>query len=173
MPFHPCNIHIPAVCNFQHSPCTHTNTRKVGRVTQLSFHSISEPPMFPSHSSRLASAPLVPTDESPFLDGNSDVLGKTMKSIAWLIKLSSIQAHRLSNTICEHSYDSAATNLQQAMEALLSKNVECMNSMLNVVLSDVGYCRDEYSGKLSPFATYDDTVTKMTNNCLVVLDLVR
>ncbi|KAJ0512225.1 putative pectinesterase inhibitor domain-containing protein [Helianthus annuus] len=134
-----------------------------------------ESPQFPSHSSAMqASESYSPPPTTPFLDGN---LGKTMKSIA---RFTSIQAQRLSTTkgheakvlkICKESYDNASTDLQQAMKALSSKNVERVNSLLNTVLSDVGACRHEYAGKLSPFANYDDTVTKMTRSCLVVLRL--
>lgn len=171
------------------------------RAMQLSFHSISEPQIrshseYQSRSSGMVSIPYRETPESnsdsdsdayPILDGNSDVLEKTMKSIAWLIKLGSIHAQRLSNTVvnpkdedrilksCKDSYDNASSNLQQAMKALLSKDVDRMKSMLNAVFSNIGDCRDEYSGKskTSPFATYDDKVTKMTSNCLTVLDLVH
>lgn len=182
------------------------------RAMQLSFRSISEPPMisqFPSHASRMASVPyleslelesesesdpLLPrpfkshtisTVSAPFLHGNSDVLEKTMKSIAWLIKLGAMQAQRLSNKFgnptneakilnsCKDSYDNASSSLQEAIKALSSKNADRMNSMLKAVLSNVVDCREEYSGKRSPLATYDDKITKMTINCLVVLDLVN
>ncbi|KAI3737901.1 hypothetical protein L2E82_27916 [Cichorium intybus] len=166
------------------------------RAMQLSFHSISEPKMrthseYQSESSGMVSIPSREKPESdsdsdsyPFLDGNSDVLEKTMKSIAWLIKLASMHAQRLSNALvgpkdeakilksCKDSYDNASSNLQQAMKALLSKDVDRMKSMLHAVFSEIGDCRDEYSGKSTPFDTYDDKVTKMTNNCLTVLELV-
>nr|GEZ71996.1 lisH domain-containing protein C1711.05-like [Tanacetum cinerariifolium] len=147
------------------------------RAMQLSFRSITEPPIrsqLPSHSSRMISIPYQETSEieselnTPFLDGNSNVLEMTMRSIEWLIKLGSNQAQRLLNTlgnpkdeakilkVCKDSYENAYSNLQEALEALSSKNIKRMNSLLNAVLSDVGDCRDEYSGKRSPLAIYED-----------------
>ncbi|KAL4560194.1 hypothetical protein LXL04_032343 [Taraxacum kok-saghyz] len=168
------------------------------RAMQLSFHSISEPKIrshteYQSESSGMVSIPYRQKPQSdsdsdsdvyPFLDGNSAVLEKTMKSIAWLIKLGSIHAQRLSNTLvnpkdedkilksCKDSYDNASSNLHQAMKALLSKDVDRMKSMLNAVFSEIEDCRDEFSGKTFPLASYDDKVTKMTSNCLTVLNLV-
>ncbi|KAI3696595.1 hypothetical protein L6452_28993 [Arctium lappa] len=125
---------------------------------------------------------------SPFLKGNSDIstiLDRTMKSTAWLIKLGSIHSQRLSNApgkpkdeikilkSCKDNYDNALSDFQEAMKALACKDLERMNSMLKAVLSELEDCRDEYLGKTFPLTTYDDKVTKMTSNCLAIVDMVH
>lgn len=70
---------------------------------------------------------------------------------------------------CKDSYDSAAYNIQNAIDAFPAKDVGTMNTMLSAALTDVGDCQDSFEGMDCPVAPFSDKLRKMSSNCLAII----
>ncbi|EYU29652.1 hypothetical protein MIMGU_mgv1a027137mg [Erythranthe guttata] len=75
---------------------------------------------------------------------------------------------------CKDSYDTAAYNYQNAVDALHEKDIGTMNSMLSAVITNVGDCEDGFSsiGETSVFSGLAENLTNVTSNCLAIISLL-
>ncbi|KAK1294451.1 hypothetical protein QJS10_CPA16g01655 [Acorus calamus] len=79
-------------------------------------------------------------------------------------------------SVCTESYDDALDNLKSATNAIADRDAGTLDSMLSAAMTDFGTCEDSFMetpGILSPMAKYDDTLTKLASNCLVIAKLVH
>jgi|UniRef100_A0A2N9IQB4 pectinesterase inhibitor-like protein len=74
---------------------------------------------------------------------------------------------------CKEMYSDALDNLQSAMDAIPSRDIGTINSMLSAALTDFVTCEDGFSGETSPLSPYDDKGTKMASNCLAIASLIK
>ncbi|KAF3456347.1 hypothetical protein FNV43_RR00997 [Rhamnella rubrinervis] len=73
---------------------------------------------------------------------------------------------------CQYMFSDALDNLQSAMEALPSRDLATVNSMLSAVITDSQTCEDGFSG-VSPLADFDATLRMMGSNCLAIASLIQ
>ncbi|KAK1318752.1 hypothetical protein QJS10_CPB04g00992 [Acorus calamus] len=79
-------------------------------------------------------------------------------------------------SVCTESYDDALDNLKSATKAIADRDAGTLDSMLSAAMTDFGTCEDSFMetpGIVSPMAKYDDTLTKLASNCLVIAKLVH
>lgn len=77
---------------------------------------------------------------------------------------------------CEENYRDALDNLQSAMDAISTRDIGTINSMLSAAISDFSTCEDgfaEISFGRSPMAAIDENLTKMVSNSLAVASLIN
>ncbi|GFZ21732.1 hypothetical protein Acr_29g0008940 [Actinidia rufa] len=94
-------------------------------------------------------------------------------SMASKITTNSETASQLASIVgdCKDSYIDALDNLKEMMNALPSRDVGIMNSMLSAAIMDFSDCDDEFSGLNSPLLEFDAKLTKMTSNGLALIKL--
>ncbi|KAF8094653.1 hypothetical protein N665_0358s0034 [Sinapis alba] len=76
---------------------------------------------------------------------------------------------------CLELYDDAATNLEDAINAVKESDIATVNSNLSAAMTDYVTCNDgfEESGEPSPLADVADKLTKMVSNCLAISSLIK
>ena len=73
---------------------------------------------------------------------------------------------------CKESYNDALDNLQSAMDALESKDIGTVNSMVSAVVTNSESCEDAFEGD-SLLSDYDDKLRKMASNVLAIASLIK
>ncbi|KAF4359939.1 hypothetical protein G4B88_028690 [Cannabis sativa] len=73
---------------------------------------------------------------------------------------------------CKEIYDDAISNLENANEAVGSRDIGTVNSMMSAVVTDSENCEDSFDGD-SPLFKYDDKLRKMASNCLAIASLIN
>ncbi|KAF7151272.1 hypothetical protein RHSIM_Rhsim02G0004500 [Rhododendron simsii] len=76
---------------------------------------------------------------------------------------------------CKDSYDDALDNFQKALDALSSRDVGTMNSMLSAAITDFSDNDDFLAGKASSpvLLEFNAKLSKMTSNCLAIVSLIK
>ncbi|CAB4274906.1 unnamed protein product [Prunus armeniaca] len=74
---------------------------------------------------------------------------------------------------CKDMYGDALDGLQSAMDAIQSRDIGTINSMLSGVVTDAVTCGDGFEGENSPLGDYDDKLHKMASNCLAIASLIK
>lgn len=86
-------------------------------------------------------------------------------------------APNIASTIsdCKDSYDDALDNFQKALDALSSRDVGTMNSMLSAAITDFSDNDDFLVGKASSpvLLEFNAKLSKMTSNCLAIVSLIK
>ncbi|XP_010524736.1 PREDICTED: putative pectinesterase/pectinesterase inhibitor 26 [Tarenaya hassleriana] len=76
---------------------------------------------------------------------------------------------------CKELYDDAVMNLEDAVNAVKSRDPDTVNSDLSAALTDYSTCNDgfEETGEPNPLADVGDNLMKMASNCLAIATLVK
>ncbi|XP_062104375.1 pectinesterase inhibitor 4 [Humulus lupulus] len=124
---------------------------------------------------------------TPFVDGKVEpisLLGLAIKATKLHVKNALAMASKLaaapgasegdvmSLESCKEIYDDAMYNLESANEAVGSRDIGTVNSMMSAVVTDSENCEDSFDGE-SPLFKYDDKLRKMASNCLAIASLIN
>ncbi|CAO2832371.1 unnamed protein product [Amaranthus hypochondriacus] len=95
--------------------------------------------------------------------------------IALAVKLGKEEGDKGAVKDCKEMYDDALDNLQKAVEALLTKDIGTVNTMLSAVISDFHTCDEGYKegGNSSPLAEYGNKLSELVSNCLATVALIK
>ncbi|KAM1923305.1 hypothetical protein ACFX15_021240 [Malus domestica] len=74
---------------------------------------------------------------------------------------------------CKEMYSDALDGLQSAIDAIQSRDMGTINSMLSGVVTDAVTCGDGFEGQQSPLGDYDDKLHKMASNGLAIASLIK
>ncbi|CAN8269944.1 unnamed protein product [Cochlearia groenlandica] len=76
---------------------------------------------------------------------------------------------------CQELYDDAVTNLEDAINAVKSRDIPTVNTNISAAMTDYGTCDDgfEESGEPNPLGDVSDKLTKMVSNCLAISTLIK
>ncbi|XP_047331380.1 uncharacterized protein LOC124934936 [Impatiens glandulifera] len=102
---------------------------------------------------------------------------KTKDALAELERIASDSgsSKQLKSTLndCRDSYNDALENFQSALDALPSRDVGTMNSMLSACVTDFGDCDDFLDGFEVSLPDINRKLTQMTSNCLAISSLLN
>ncbi|CAH8259616.1 unnamed protein product [Arabidopsis lyrata] len=76
---------------------------------------------------------------------------------------------------CQELYDDAVVNLEDAVNAVKSRDIATVNTNLSAAMTDYSTCNDgfEEAGEPNPLADVADKLTKMVSNCLAISTLIK
>ena len=99
----------------------------------------------------------------------------TQIAIALAVKIGKEEGDKGAVKDCKEMYDDALDNLQKAVEALLTKDIGTVNTMLSAVISDFHTCDEGYKegGNSSPLAEYGNKLSELVSNCLATVALIK
>lgn len=123
---------------------------------------------------------------APFFNGKCDpisVLEMALKASSQQIKMAIAASTKLAHKMpsagashlkhCKDNYHDALDNLQNAIDAIPTRDIGTINSMLSAAVTDFSECDDAFAGHISHIADYDGHLTKMVSNCLAIASLVK
>lgn len=73
---------------------------------------------------------------------------------------------------CQYMFSDALDNLQSATEALPSRDMDTVKTMLSAVITDSETCEDDFTG-VSPLADFDAKLRMLGSNCLAIASLIK
>lgn len=100
---------------------------------------------------------------------------KARAHIAALVSLPGTKARDASSLQdCDDNYDDVIDNLDEAADALSSRDKGTLKTMLSALVTDFSTCDDGFAemAKVSPLAVIDVMLTKLASNCLAIASLV-
>lgn len=76
---------------------------------------------------------------------------------------------------CQELYDDAVSNLEDALNAIKSRDIGTVSIKISATMTDYVTCNDgfEEAGEPNPLAGVADHLTKMVTNCLVISTLMK
>ncbi|XP_010486189.1 PREDICTED: predicted GPI-anchored protein 58 [Camelina sativa] len=124
--------------------------------------------------------PLCESSVSPLLPAQ---LKPDVSSVLVLAIQASVNATRAAMAIveklaaddCKELYDDALANLEDATNAVKSRDFATVNTNLSAAMTDYSTCNDgfEEAGEPNPLADVGGKLTKMVSNCLAISTLIK
>ncbi|XP_010464252.1 PREDICTED: putative uncharacterized protein DDB_G0290521 [Camelina sativa] len=76
---------------------------------------------------------------------------------------------------CKELYDDALANLEDATNAVKTRDIATVNTNLSAAMTDYSTCNDgfEEAGEPNPLADVSGKLTKMVSNCLAISTLIK
>lgn len=125
------------------------------------------PPLCESSVSPLLTAQLKPD--------TSSVLILTIQASINATKAAMAIVDKVAASDCQELYDDAVANLEDAVNAVKSRDIATVNTNLSAAMTDYSTCNDgfEEAGEPNPLADVGDKLTKMVSNCLAISTLIK
>ncbi|KAL1211879.1 Pectinesterase 2 [Cardamine amara subsp. amara] len=105
----------------------------------------------------------------------SSVLVLSIQASINATKVAMATVEKVAAADCKELYDDAVTNLEDAVNAVESRDIATVNTNLSAAMTDYSTCNDgfEESGEPNPLADVSDKLTKMVSNCLAISTLIK
>ncbi|ESQ49370.1 hypothetical protein EUTSA_v10022426mg [Eutrema salsugineum] len=105
----------------------------------------------------------------------SSVLVLAIQASINATKAATTTVEKVAAADCQELYDDAVTNLEDAVNAVKSRDIATVNTNLSAAMTDYTTCNDgfEESGEPNPLADVADQLTKMVSNCLAISTLIK
>ncbi|CAL9219889.1 unnamed protein product [Arabidopsis halleri] len=125
------------------------------------------PPLCESSVSPLLTPQLKPDTSSVLILAIQASINATKAAMATVEKVGASD--------CQELYDDAVVNLEDAVNAVKSRDIATVNTNLSAAMTDYSTCNDgfEEAGEPNPLADVADKLTKMVSNCLAISTLIK
>ncbi|CAH2054770.1 unnamed protein product [Thlaspi arvense] len=125
------------------------------------------PPLCESSVSPLLTAQLKPDASTVLVLAIQSSINATKAAMAIVDKVAAAD--------CQELYDDAVANLEDAINAVKSRDIATVNTNLSAAMTDYSTCNDgfEESGEPNPLAEVGDKLTNMVSNCLAISTLIK
>ncbi|KAG7630312.1 Pectinesterase inhibitor domain [Arabidopsis suecica] len=124
--------------------------------------------------------PLCESSVSPLLTpqlkpDTSSVLILAIQASLTATKAAMATVEKAGASDCQELYDDAVVNLEDAVNAVKSRDIATVNTNLSAAMTDYSTCNDgfEEAGEPNPLADVADKLTKMVSNCLAISTLIK